>query len=71
MFEMRQQLKLQYRSVNPLLELMVMWKILMSRATQSAQVMERKASDSKRRFVSYSKCFYPSLDSSFHSPSPT
>jgi hypothetical protein len=55
MFEMRQQLKLQYRSVNPLLELMVMWKILMSRATQSAQVMERKASDSKRRFVSYSK----------------
>lgn len=35
MFEMRQQLKMQYR------------------ATQSAQVMERKASDSKRRFVSY------------------
>lgn len=35
MFEMRQQLKLQFR------------------ATQSAQVMERKASDSKRRFVSY------------------
>jgi len=26
----------------------------MNRATQSAQVMERKASDSKRRFVSYS-----------------
>jgi len=55
MFALRQQLKIQYRYV-----LDVRFKLIGS-ATQSAQVQERRAADSKKRFVSYSKSLRTSL----------